>query len=564
MALVAALGEMAGRVSSITADADPTSRGSGDVDTTGLSGGVSPATMGVPVPSESAAEAEAESNLSDKLFLSELAISPVRFQVSLTSRRSDGVLEDLLLQPGGGSNSSSGEEDGDGGGGGGGGAIATAVLRAMGTTMSEIENATLRLKPLVLSHIFTRPEDLVETLGAHYKGQAVRQVLFLLGSSKVLGNPLGTLSNMQAGVKDFFYEPIAGLSRSPFGFATGVFKGTSSLVRRTLYSFTDTADRIVSSVSSGILASGAVDVSVRGGTGVVRPYGALDGVMLGVACAVREPLMGLHLGGFSGMATGLFTGGVGLVLRPTYGALMSTSQLCQIVSGQLDPRLDSEQKLRMLRTRPPRFFRSREQVLSVFSREENIGEELLSRVHMGRYRSDGYVWHASIEGNMIVLVTGRRVLVLHGDGGGGTTNSAAPRRHTYGVVEWEVDFGLVVWLEIDGDREESSPAPVQRRARGGGGGGGSGSRASVSVFHFPDLSAERSGGGGGGRGGGKPTVVVAAIRLERRVLSCVDGEQALQVHRVLSRQVSARRRTAPSTVPVPEELEGVDGDGASI
>lgn len=39
----------------------------------------------------------------------------------------------------------------------------------------------------------------------------------------------------------------------------------------------------------------------------------------------------------------------------------------------------------------------RPQVLSVYSREENIGEELLSRVHMGRYRSDGYVWHASIK-----------------------------------------------------------------------------------------------------------------------------------------------------------------------
>lgn len=49
--------------------------------------------------------------------------------------------------------------------------------------------------------------------------------------------------------------------------------------------------------------------------------------MLGVAGAVREPLMGLHLGGFSGMATGLFTGWVGLLLRPTYGALMSTSQV---------------------------------------------------------------------------------------------------------------------------------------------------------------------------------------------------------------------------------------------
>lgn len=31
--------------------------------------------------------------------------------------------------------------------------------------------------------------------------QAIRQVLFLMGSSEVLGNPLGTLSNIQAGVK---------------------------------------------------------------------------------------------------------------------------------------------------------------------------------------------------------------------------------------------------------------------------------------------------------------------------------------------------------------------------
>ena len=54
-------------------------------------------------------------------------------------------------------------------------------------------------------------------------------------------------------------------------------QGTSSLVRRTLYSVTDATDRIASSVSSGILASGAVDVLVRGGRGVVRPYGALDG-----------------------------------------------------------------------------------------------------------------------------------------------------------------------------------------------------------------------------------------------------------------------------------------------
>lgn len=33
----------------------------------------------------------------------------------------------------------------------------------------------------------------------------------------------------------------------------------------------------------------------------------------------------------------------------------------------------------------------------MYSREENVGEELLSRVHRGRYRSDGYVWHATLK-----------------------------------------------------------------------------------------------------------------------------------------------------------------------
>lgn len=80
--------------------------------------------------------------------------------------RSDRVLElEQLLPP-----PDNGGEDG--GAGGGGAAIAFAVLRAMGTTISEVENASLRLKPLVLSHAFTSPEELVQTLVAHYRGQA--------------------------------------------------------------------------------------------------------------------------------------------------------------------------------------------------------------------------------------------------------------------------------------------------------------------------------------------------------------------------------------------------------
>ncbi|CAM9268648.1 unnamed protein product, partial [Laminaria digitata] len=452
--------------------------------------------LGIPRPPEAVSTGGTDSVPLNKLYLEELAVSPIRLHVSLTSSSSDGLLEHLL--PPEESTASTLAADGGRANGGRSATVALAVLRAMGTTMSEIENAPLWLNSLVVSHAFTSPEELLQKLVLHYRGQALRQGLRVLGSSKLLGSPLGLFSNISAGVKDFFYEPVVGLSQSPLGFVVGVYKGTSSLVRRTLYSVTDTTDRIASSVSSGILASGAVDVLVRGGRGVVRPYGALDGVMLGVAGAVREPFIGLRSGGFAGMTTGLFTGCVGLILRPMYGTLMSTSQLCQVISGHLDPRLDSEQKLRMLRTRPPRFFRSREQALSVYSREENIGEELLSRVFMGRYRSDGYVWHVAVK-DMIVLVTGRRVLMLHGDPAGVNVNVATTRRHTYGVVEWEVEFDLVVLVETDegAGNEGSENATVlgvraaAEDAHSAGGDGGSG--ASLSVYHFPDPCVEGKG-----------------------------------------------------------------------
>lgn len=115
--------------------------------------------------------------------------------------------------------------------------------------------------------------------------------------------------------------------------------------------------------------------------------------------------------------------------------------------------------------------------------------------------------------DMIVLVTGRRVLMVHGD----TSAAVGGRRHIYGVVEWQVDFDLVVWLETDdheedsegGDEEDVSPSPRDAQR---------GPQATVSVYHFPDLCVE-------GRGDGR--VGVGEHAADRRLFcSCrvlVDG-----------------------------------------
>lgn len=62
-------------------------------------------------------------------------------------------------------------DENDESGGGGVWSVTYAILRAMGTSLSQIENAPLRLQPLVLSHSFVNPEELLTILTAHYQGQ---------------------------------------------------------------------------------------------------------------------------------------------------------------------------------------------------------------------------------------------------------------------------------------------------------------------------------------------------------------------------------------------------------
>lgn len=113
---------------------------------------------------------------------------------------------------------------------------------------------------------------------------------------------------------------------------------------------------------------------------------------------------------------------------------------------------------------------------------------------------------------MIVLVTGRRVLMLHGDAAGVNAHVATTRRHTYGVVEWEVEFDLVVLVEAeegagneagesatggstsDSDKRQAFKERAED-ARDAGGGSG----ALLSVYHFPDPCVEGKGVGRAGK-----------------------------------------------------------------
>lgn len=55
-----------------------------------------------------------------------------------------------------------------------------------------------------------------------------------MGSSNLLGNPVGFVNHLGTGVQDFFYMPIEGLVKGPLELGKGVMMGTSSLFKNTV------------------------------------------------------------------------------------------------------------------------------------------------------------------------------------------------------------------------------------------------------------------------------------------------------------------------------------------
>ncbi|CAM9175519.1 unnamed protein product, partial [Chrysoparadoxa australica] len=296
--------------------------------------------------------------------------------------------------------------------------------------MANCENAPIHLPALAVDHRLTTPGELLQLLGGFYTERLLRHAFLIVGSSSWLFNAVGLWQNtvglwQTMGTRD--------------GQATaGVVTKASGVIRGVLYWFTDLVSRAVETASDVMLATGAVDLALVGpGAGARRPTNPVNGTLLGLAGAVMDPVAGLRTRNVVWLALGVAKGTGGLVIRPAYGMLMLSASVTRVLSEVVDPRLNKDQKLRMRRRRPPRYFRSSREAISLYSAEQDQGEEILARVEGGRLRSDGYIWHAVLQAT-VLLVTGRRLVLLK-DGG-----EYAPSE-----VVWSVPFEDLVLIEAD-------------------------------------------------------------------------------------------------------------------
>ena len=127
-----------------------------------------------------------------------------------------------------------------------------------------INDAPIQFNAIVLEDLHTSPEGLLNQLISKYRGEALRQVHKVVGSADFIGNPVGLFNNITADVQDVFYEPYQGIvvGEGIQELGVGLAKGAKSLVKKTVFSVSDSFSNVTGSVSKGIPSSIFVNVRI--------------------------------------------------------------------------------------------------------------------------------------------------------------------------------------------------------------------------------------------------------------------------------------------------------------
>jgi len=192
-------------------------------------------------------------------------------------------------------------------------------------------------------------------------------ILKIVGSSDLIGNPVNFVNTLGTGVKQFYYEPKNGFMEGPLQGGIGLIKGTGALVTHTLGGVSGSVGKITNSLNKGILTLTADDEyqhkkeiadikdkpkdTVDGMKKGVKGFGTA--IVDGVTGVVTKPVEGAKSGGFFGFAKGIGKGVTGLVVKPISGVVGVVSSTTQGIANSVE---GGDCIQNNLRARKPRAF----------------------------------------------------------------------------------------------------------------------------------------------------------------------------------------------------------------
>ncbi|KAF8938290.1 hypothetical protein BGZ58_001218 [Dissophora ornata] len=310
------------------------------------------------------------------------------------------------------------------------------IFNVLTMAIGNIDAAPISLNALLLENVRASGPVLVDLLQRHYSQDFFYQLYMIVGSIEFLGNPVGLFNNLSSGVKDFFYEPYQGfiMGDRPQDFGLGVVRGTSSLLKKTVFGFSDSLAKISGSVGKGLSAA-TMDKSFqerrRLGNQRNAPKHALSGfskgasslaqgLVSGVTGIVEQPLAGAQSGGVEGFFKGLGKAAVGVVTKPLVGVFDFTTNVTSGIRNTTTV-FDRDQ----CRKRIPRHV-PKNGILTLYDKTEALGQSWLKQVDSGRYFYDDYIAHLVLKGDdMVAMLTSRRIMVFRAESL---------------KIEWELEF----------------------------------------------------------------------------------------------------------------------------
>jgi len=241
---------------------------------------------------------------------------------------------------------------------------ANPIITSLLSSLTNVENVKLILKGSLLENVFGNTNEIINNAIYNYKQSALSQILKILGSIEIFGNPVNLMNSLGTGFKDFIEKPVEGLKTNVVSGAIGVAEGGLSLVKHTVKGTFSTTGKITSGISKGFLYLTQDDEYIKKqqirkiihkpknfveGLGYGLSY-MVGGIYYGFRDVIMKPIQGAKKEKWKGLGKGVLKGFAGVIIKPISGVLDLVSQTSEGIKNTLIRELDDN------RERWPRMF----------------------------------------------------------------------------------------------------------------------------------------------------------------------------------------------------------------
>ena len=243
----------------------------------------------------------------NKIYIKELNIDSLEFNLTFMTQNYDEVFEKILST--------------------------NKLISILLTTCGNIDNVPIFLSGKSIENFEGSWEQLLSNIYEIYRQSFLIQIMKIIGSLDILGNPVNLIDNFTTGFKDLVNKPIQGIKISAKEGVVGLYKGVVSFTTHTIGGTLNTTSKITDGLSKGMLMLSQDDkyIQERETKKICeRPNNVLEGcayglnslsngVYEGVKGLITKPVEGIKENDLAGLGKGIVQGIGGFFFKPISG-----------------------------------------------------------------------------------------------------------------------------------------------------------------------------------------------------------------------------------------------------